>query len=96
MTTPVIVRRTNALLARWFPVDYKSYIRSERWKRKARAAKERALRQCQTCGRPEGVVKLQAHHRTYVRLGYEIPEDITELCDDCHRAVTRIRRRIYR
>ncbi len=33
--------------------------------------------------------------RTNALLGYEIPEDITELCDDCHRAVTRMRQRIY-
>jgi hypothetical protein len=34
------------------------------------------------------VVKLEAHHPTYTRLGVEIPEDITVLCDNCHTAVT--------
>jgi hypothetical protein len=40
------------------------------------------------------VVKLEVHHRTYTRLGFEIPEDITVLCDDCHKAVTNVLRRV--
>jgi len=93
MTTPKFVREVNAFLARWLPVQYDAYIRSKRWRRKASAAKVRALNRCQGCGRAG--VTLNAHHRTYERLGYEIPEDLTVLCQDaCHPAITQARRRV--
>jgi hypothetical protein len=66
-------------------VDYYEYIASPEWKAKAEAAKKRAGYRCQVCnhGRDEGAI-LDAHHRTYKRLGHEKPEDITVLCRDCH------------
>jgi hypothetical protein len=88
MPTPDFIRSFCTFLAHWFPVDYTTYIRSKRWKSKSNAAKKRAGWRCQTCNRPHGQVRLEGHHRTYERLGYEIPEDITVLCDDCHCAVT--------
>jgi hypothetical protein len=65
--------------------NYYTYLRSPQWKRKANAAKKRAGYRCQICnhGRDEGA-RLEAHHRTYARLGHEKPEDITVLCSDCH------------
>jgi len=97
VTTPRFVLSLNAWLARWFPVNYEAYLRSSRWRKRADAAKARALYQCQGCGRPQGVVTLNAHHRTYVRLGYEVPEDLTVLCQEaCHPAITAARGRIYR
>lgn len=62
-------------------VDYKKYIASPEWKAKAQEAKKRAGYRCQTCN---SAGKLEAHHRTYDRLGNERPEDITVLCDECH------------
>jgi hypothetical protein len=66
-------------------VNYRKYITSPEWKRKAAAAKKRAGYRCQICnrGRKDGV-RLDAHHRTYERLGHERPEDITVLCHACH------------
>lgn len=66
-------------------VDYYTYIGSPEWKAKADAAKKRVGYRCQVCnkGRDEGAI-LDAHHRTYERLGHEKPEDITVLCRDCH------------
>jgi 5-methylcytosine-specific restriction endonuclease McrA len=66
-------------------VDYYAYIASPEWKAKADAAKERAGYCCQVCNasRNDGAI-LDAHHRTYARLGHEKPEDITVLCRDCH------------
>ena len=93
MTTPKPIRDLNAWLARWFPVNYDRYLQSRRWRSKAEACKKRALYQCQGCGRPQGIVRLSAHHRTYVRLGYEIPEDLTALCQDCHPAIQGIKHR---
>jgi uncharacterized protein with PIN domain len=37
---------------------------------------------CVLCG---AEVNLQAHHRTYVRYGQERTEDLSILCDACHR-----------
>jgi hypothetical protein len=65
-------------------VDYYKYIASPAWKRKAEAAKEAAGYRCQVCNRSRDEVQLDAHHRTYQRLGCERPEDVTVLCHDCH------------
>lgn len=61
--------------------DYYEYINSPEWRARADAAKERAKYRCQLCNSPD---RLEAHHRTYERLGNEWPEDITVLCHDCH------------
>lgn len=75
------------LIGLFFPrkrVDYYEYIKSPAWKAKAAAAKKRAGYRCQVCNRHKKEVRLEAHHRTYERLGNERPEDITVLCRDCH------------
>ena len=64
-------------------VSYEEYIKSTRWQMKADDAKERANYRCQLCN--VNVSTLHAHHRTYERLGNELPEDITVLCPECHR-----------
>ena len=65
-------------------VNYRGYIQSAEWKRVATAAKERARWCCQLCNEPGNKTTLHAHHRTYDRLGFEAPEDITVLCAGCH------------
>ena len=65
-------------------INYYDYIRSEEWRDKAEAAKARAGYRCQVCNTPDSMAGLEAHHRTYERLGNELPEDITVLCGDCH------------
>jgi 5-methylcytosine-specific restriction endonuclease McrA len=62
-------------------VDYYKYIRSPKWRRISREAKERAGWKCQVCN---GTDRVQTHHRTYVNLGHEKPEDLFVLCDECH------------
>ena len=62
-------------------IDYIEYIRSEEWHTKAKAAKRAAGYRCIVCGSSHN---LEAHHKTYARLGCERPEDIAVLCDDCH------------
>lgn len=95
--TPQFIIKINTFLASWFPVDYDAYLKTARWRKRADAAKERALWECQGCGRPRGIITLNAHHRTYVRLGYEIPEDLIVLCqEDCHPAITNVRRRVVK
>lgn len=62
--------------------DYYAYIRSPEWRAKADLAKARAGWRCQLC---YGTGPLEAHHRTYERLGNELPSDITVLCSECHK-----------
>lgn len=67
-------------------MTYLTYLRSATWRSKRIAALERAGQRCQVCNSPD---KLQVHHRTYERLGNELPEDLTVLCDDCHTLFSR-------
>src|SRR5574338_334064 len=91
----VTIESLEAVLIRVFApyrLNYREYIQSAAWKRKADAAKERAGYRCQICNRHKGAVQLEAHHRTYERLGHERAEDITVLCRDCHELYTNSRR----
>lgn len=75
------------IIGLFFPrkrLDYSDYIKSPEWKQKAAVAKKRAGYRCQVCNRHKNEVVLDAHHRTYARLGHERPEDITVLCRNCH------------
>lgn len=65
-------------------INYTEYIKSDEWKKKADAAKEYADNRCQLCNTEGTKIQLHAHHRTYERLGSELPEDITVLCAKCH------------
>lgn len=67
--------------------DYQEYLRSSEWRKKAEAAKIRAGNRCQGCNRPRTEVQLEAHHRTYERIGCELPGDITVLCRTCHQSI---------
>lgn len=70
-------------------VQYDEYIQSEFWAIKVKAAKRSANYRCQICNRSEEETILDGHHRTYERLGKELPQDITILCRDCHELYTR-------
>jgi hypothetical protein len=79
-----VERIVNSL---FFPrkfINYFEYIASPEWKRKSETAKRDAGYRCQVCNRSQNEVQLDAHHRTYERLGHERPEDITVLCHECH------------
>ena len=66
------------------PPNHREYINSAQWNTRALAAKERAGWRCQVCNKHKNQTILDAHHRTYERLGWELPSDITVLCRDCH------------
>lgn len=64
--------------------EYDAYLKSPFWMaRKAAVIRHRGYR-CERCG-AEPSTGLQLHHRTYERLGHELPEDVELLCADCHR-----------
>lgn len=60
---------------------YEAYLRSPAWARRRGQALRRAGYCCARCGRRHG---LQVHHRTYSRLGQELPDDLEVLCKACH------------
>lgn len=64
--------------------EYKRYLNTPEWKQKSMGCKQRAGYRCAICN---GTSNLQAHHRTYVRAGNELPEDLTALCGRCHSIV---------
>lgn len=61
-------------------INYKEYLQSPQWRFKRSFLIEK-FKTCQLCNSPEN---LHAHHRTYERLGHELPEDLTLLCKKCH------------
>lgn len=65
-------------------VDYHEYLKSDSWRARALSAKAAAGWRCQVCNINGDNTSLHAHHRTYERLGRELPEDITVLCANCH------------
>lgn len=64
---------------------YESYMLSPRWfnSRARRAALTRNGGMCAACGTRRSS---HVHHRSYQRLGEELPEDLVALCAGCHRA----------
>lgn len=63
---------------------YKAHLVGPDWAAKRADCLARAGYRCEQCGLPYG---LTAHHRTYERLGHELPEDLVCLCRDCHRKI---------
>lgn len=74
---------------------YADYVASDAWRLSpARLAELLACGgRCRTCNLPEPDVVLEVHHRTYERLGCELPEDLVALCQDCHGCITGLLRR---
>lgn len=63
-------------------MTYHEYIDSPEWNSRVNQYKDAAGWQCQECG---GTEHLTGHHKTYINLGNEPPEDIEILCWDCHK-----------
>lgn len=62
-------------------VNYAKYIQSKGWKAISLAAMRRAGFRCERCGRSD---TLSTRHKTYGRLGCELPADVEVLCKCCH------------
>jgi 5-methylcytosine-specific restriction endonuclease McrA len=62
-------------------VNYNEYIKSPEWVTKCNQVKQRDGYRCLLCNSGE---RLEVHHRTYERLGNELPEDLSTLCHECH------------
>jgi 5-methylcytosine-specific restriction endonuclease McrA len=74
-------RRTEQAI--WFlrRLPYREYLRTAHWHRVRELALERARCVCALCPATD---RLQVHHRNYARRGFEQPEDVIVLCEDCH------------
>lgn len=69
---------------------YTEYLSSSEWETKRLQVLARDGNECRVCG---DTVCLQAHHKTYARVGNEDVNDLTTLCKPCHDGITRILRR---
>ncbi len=63
---------------------YENYITSQKWDRKRLEKLREVGFKCEECGAKRFEKHLQAHHKTYDRLGNEELEDLIILCEDCH------------
>ena len=74
-------RRTEYAIAALRRLPYREYLQTAHWHRVRTLALDRANHACALC--PQ-TTALQVHHRTYAKKGFEQPEDLIVLCDDCH------------
>lgn len=63
-------------------LPYPTYLLTEHWERVRRHALARGEYRCEEC---DAGSSLDVHHRTYERLGEELPSDLEVLCRSCHR-----------
>jgi hypothetical protein len=61
---------------------YENYLQSAAWRLTRNAKLRDAGYRCQRCPSRRN---LHVHHRSYERLGHELPEDLEVLCEQCHR-----------
>ncbi|MDE0683155.1 MAG: hypothetical protein OXI63_09595, partial [Candidatus Poribacteria bacterium] len=62
--------------------DYHEYLKSDRWQRLRKSVLTRDNELC-ICG----AKATEVHHKTYARVGHEIPSDLVSLCRSCHQNV---------
>jgi 5-methylcytosine-specific restriction endonuclease McrA len=63
-------------------MTYHEYIASDEWYERVTQYKDVAGWTCEECGATDDIT---GHHKHYLNLGNEPPEDIEILCWDCHR-----------
>lgn len=62
---------------------YNVYLQGDHWKKfREETIKER--KKCEHCGTEDNLI---VHHKSYLNLGNEKPEDVLVLCDDCHKNI---------
>ena len=62
-------------------IDYKEYIKSNKWKKKRKELIDSIGYACEQCGVEH---HLHVHHKTYKNLGNEPLKDLQLLCRMCH------------
>ncbi len=61
---------------------YEAYMKSSKWRWKAKARRKLDKYMCQACGARN--TKLDVHHVSYARLGNENMSDLITVCRECH------------
>lgn len=69
---------------------YGEYLNSPDWRKRREKCLKRDGYECRICGSKFG---LQCHHKVYARVGNESPNDLTTLCEPCHKVITSALRR---
>lgn len=64
---------------------YDNYSDSSVWRGRREEYYKHHEKKCTACGATGGDIQL--HHRTYVRIGSELDEDLMPLCGRCHRCL---------
>jgi len=72
----------NDRLAELRAMTYSDYLQTPEWRERRAVAVDWARGACQLCNSEKK--PLHVHHRTYDRLGAELPADLVVLCKDCH------------
>ena len=70
-------------------VDYRAYLRSDKWRHIRSEILQRSGGYCEVCSRRRSGIMIkhravEVHHLTYVRLGDELPVDLLAVCARCH------------
>jgi hypothetical protein len=68
---------------------YRAYLQTPEWRARADEVKSRFGGRCALCN-AEG--NPHAHHRTYVNVFNQQPDDLIALCGDCHQAYRAVER----
>lgn len=71
-------------IAQMKAMPYTTYLKTFHWQRKRREALKTAGHSCQICNCQKHVSGLTVHHRTYERVGEELPADLIVMCRSCH------------
>jgi hypothetical protein len=66
--------------------EYQEYLKSPQWQAKRAWARERSGGVCERCYSRKA---REVHHISYAHVGTEWPEDVADLCAECHDEVTR-------
>jgi 5-methylcytosine-specific restriction endonuclease McrA len=74
-------RQTESAIRSLRRLPYREYLRTHHWRRTRELALERAGHRCALCPSCDF---LSVHHRSYLRLGFEQPQDLIVLCRECH------------
>lgn len=74
-------QRKRTYQARWNHWYFGKYLKSDAWKLKAESVK---ARDGYTCLRCRSTDRLNVHHKTYKRVGFEPLSDLETLCKTCH------------
>lgn len=75
------IKNLARVISRMPTKRYLAYIRSSQWKRVRNEHLWRCDYRCEICRQAKAC---QVHHWTYVRLGYELPQDLCAVCVQCH------------